>query len=94
VRVIINLRQEQESLLSEREIKRALEGAYFVASLQKEVERSGRQRLGGVSVEALAPIELLARYLEVKETPQERASLLLEHAEALLRIVDEREELG
>jgi DNA repair protein SbcD/Mre11 len=94
VRVIVNLRQEQEPLLLDREVKQALEGAYFVASLQKEVERSERQRLGGVSVETLAPVELLARYLEVKQTPKERSSLLLQHGEALMRAVDEREETG
>jgi exonuclease SbcD len=94
VRVIVKLRQEQEPLLIEREIKQALETAYFVASLQKEVERSERHRLGGVSVEALTPAELLARYLDVKETPKERASLLLQHGEALIRAVDERGETG
>jgi len=94
VRVIVKLRQEQEPRLIEREIQQALENAYFVASLQKEVERSERQRLGGVSVEALTPIELLARYFDVKETSKERASLLLQHGETLIRAVDERGETG
>lgn len=89
VRVIVTLRQEQEPLLAEREIFRALEGAYFVAALQKEVERAERTRLGAVSVEALTPLELLERYLQTKEAPAERAKLLLEHAEALIRAVDE-----
>jgi DNA repair protein SbcD/Mre11 len=94
VRVIVTLRQEQEPLLLDREIKQALEGAYFVASLQKEVERSERQRLGGLSVETLGPVELLARYLEVKQTPKERSSLLLQHGEALIRAVNEHVEAG
>ncbi len=46
VRVIVKLRQEQEPLLVEREITRALEDAYFVAALQKDVERTERQRAG------------------------------------------------
>jgi exonuclease SbcD len=94
VRVIIKLRQEQEPMLLEREIKQELENAYFVASLQKEVERPDRKRLGGVSVEALTPAELLARYLDVKETPKERARLLLQHGETLIRAVDESGESG
>ena len=89
VRVIVKLRQEQEALLVEREVTRALEDAYFVATLQKDVERTERQRLGAVSVEALTPPELLARYLEVKDVPEERAKLLLQHGEALIRAVDE-----
>jgi exonuclease SbcD len=88
VRVIVALRQEQEALLVEREITRALEGAYFVAALQKDVERAERQRLGAVSVEALTPAQLLARYFEVKDVPAERAKLLLEHGEALIAAVD------
>ncbi len=88
VRVIVTLRQEQESLLIEREIFRALEGAYFVAALQKEVERTERTRLGAVSVETLTPVELLARYLEVKGVPEARARLLLQHGEALMQAVD------
>ena len=88
VRVIVTLRQEQEPLLVEREITRALEGAYFVAALQKDVERAERQRLGAVSVEALTPAQLLARYFEVKDVPAERAKLLLEHGEALIAAVD------
>lgn len=89
VRVVVTLCQEQESQLAEREIFRALEGAYFVAALQKEVKRAERMRLGAVSVEALTPLELLERYLQTKEVPAERAKLLLEHAEALIRAVDE-----
>jgi exonuclease SbcD len=88
VRVIVTLRQEQEPLLVEREISRALEGAYFVAALQKDVERTERQRLGAVSVEALTPAQLLERYLQVKDVPAERTKLLLEHGAALISTVD------
>ena len=88
VRVIVKLRQEQEPLLVEREITRALEGAYFVAALQKDVERTERQRLGAVSVEALTPAQLLERYLQIKDVPEERAKLLLQHGEALISAVD------
>ncbi len=88
VRVIVTLRQEQEPRLAEREIFRALEGAYFVAALQKDVERAERQRLGAVSVEALTAGQLLERYLAVKAVPAERAKLLLARGEALIAGVD------
>jgi exonuclease SbcD len=88
VKVSIQLRQEQEVTLVEREISKALEGAYFVAALQKEVERTERQRLGAVSVEALTPAQLLERYLQVKDLPEERAKRLLAHGEALIGAVD------
>jgi len=85
VRVAVQLRQEQEALLIEREIQQALQGAYFVAALQKKVERATRPPLGGVPVESLTPAELLALYLRVKEVPEERAKLLLQYGEALMQ---------
>jgi len=88
VRVVVKLRQEQEASLNDREISRALEAAYFVAALQKDVERTDRIRLGAVSVEALTPVQLLERYLDVKRAPAERAKLLLEHGAALIQAVD------
>lgn len=88
VRVVVKLRQEQEASLVEREIVRALEGAYFVAALQKETERRARDPLGGISVEALLPAQLLAHYLETRAVPAERAKLLRERGEALIRTVD------
>lgn len=88
VRVSVKLRQEQEASLVEREIVRALEGCYFAAGLNKDVVRIERQRLGGVSVEALTPVELLARYFEVKQVSPERARLLQQHAEPLIATVD------
>jgi hypothetical protein len=36
----------------------------------------------------------LARYLEVKRVSEERAALLLRHGEALIRAVDDREEMA
>lgn len=85
VRVNLRLRAEQETLLQEREVLAALHGAaYFVAGFNKDVERPERQRLGAVSVESLAPRELLARYFEVTEVSPQRSARLLQAAEELM----------
>jgi DNA repair protein SbcD/Mre11 len=89
VRVIVRLNQEQEALLIEREIARACEGIYFAAPLQKDIVRSERQRLGGVSVEELSPLQLLERYLQLRDVTPERAKLLLDEAEAIIKACDE-----
>jgi exonuclease SbcD len=89
VRVVVRLNQEQEVLLVEREIARACEGIYFAAPLQKDIVRSERQRLGGVSVEELSPLQLLERYLQVRDVSAERAKLLLEQGEAIIKACDE-----
>ena len=85
VRVIVQAEPEQEGLLNDREIRRALDDAYYVASISKEMERAYRQRLGGESPEELTPAELLGHYLKSKETPPERIEVLLEHAEGIFQ---------
>jgi exonuclease SbcD len=85
VRVIIAARAEQEGLIRDADLRRALDEAYYVAGISKEIERAYRLRLGGESPEELTPPELLARYLESKGTSPERVELLLHHAEEILK---------
>jgi exonuclease SbcD len=84
VRVLIQTTVEKEAELREREIEHALDGAYYVAAIQKEVDRPARSRLGTESPETLTTLELLERYLEAKETPGERQAILLKHAEQIV----------
>jgi exonuclease SbcD len=83
VRVLIEARPEQEGLLRDTDLRRALADAYYVAGINKEIERTYRQRLGE-SPEELTPTELLARYLESKDVPAERVEVLLHHAQEIL----------
>lgn len=85
VRVFVQARPEQEGLLRDADIRKALKGAYFVAGVSKEIERAYRQRLGGDSPEGLTPSQLLARYLESKGTSPDRIALLLRHAEQIFQ---------
>ncbi len=84
VRVIVQARPEQSGQLRDADIRRALEGAYYVAGVNKEIERAYRQRLGADAAEGLLPAELLARYLESKGTPPDRIKVLLQAAEEIL----------
>jgi exonuclease SbcD len=84
VRLIIEARPEQAGLLRDSDLRRALDGAYYVASISKEIERAWRQRLGAESAEGLSPAELLARYLESKDTPPDRIRVLLQVADKIL----------
>ncbi len=88
VRVIIQAQAEQEGLLRDADIRRALKGAYYVAGIGKEIERVYRQRLGGESPEELSPADLLTRYLESKDTPPEQTRVLLQHAEEIFQSED------
>jgi exonuclease SbcD len=85
VRVLIDTTPENDALVRDRDIGEALGAAAHVAAIQHEIEYVARTRLDGASPEALTPPELLERYLIGKEVTQERAEVLMEHAEMLFR---------
>ncbi len=86
VRVLIETTVEKEAELREREIEHAVSSAYYVAAIQKAVERPARSRLGTESPETLTALELMERYLEAKGTPAKRKAVLLRHAERIMEV--------
>jgi exonuclease SbcD len=91
VRVKLKMRPEQEAALREEELRHALEkefGVYYIAAINREVERSRRTRLAGVNVEELGPLELLKKYLETRNVSSQRLELLLKHADAMIHGVN------
>ncbi|MFQ5812780.1 MAG: exonuclease SbcCD subunit D [Anaerolineae bacterium] len=89
VRLIIHTAAEKEALINEREVRRALAGAFHIAAIVKDVERKVRLRLGDQPIEEMTPRQMLERYFQVKQTPPERTKLLLEHAEDIFRELEE-----
>jgi exonuclease SbcD len=83
VRLILHMQAEQETLLRDRDIRGLLSDAYFIGGITREVERAVRVRLGNLSPEEMTDRELLARYLEAKDTEPGRIDTLLEHAEGV-----------
>jgi exonuclease SbcD len=83
VRVVVNLRDDQQSVFREREVQRTLEAASSV-SVVRQVEVGARMRLSEASAEALAPLELVERYLASRQVPADRVEALLAEARALM----------
>ncbi|MCK4315539.1 MAG: exonuclease SbcCD subunit D [Anaerolineae bacterium] len=83
VRLILRLRADQEPLVRDRDVRGLLSDAYFVGGINREVEREARVRLGSLAPEEMTDRELLAKYLEAKNTDPERTEVLLKHAEAI-----------
>ncbi len=83
VRLILHLRADQEPLVRDRDVRGLLSDAYFVGGINREVEREARVRLGNLAPEEMTDRELLAKYLETKNTDPERTEVLLKHAEAI-----------
>jgi exonuclease SbcD len=84
VRVLVQLRSDQQSMLRERELQAALAGAAS-GLISREVEVEARARLGEGSAEALTPLQLVERYFRARGETSERLEALLTKAEDCLR---------
>lgn len=84
MRVIIQLRSDQQVALREREIENALSQAASV-SIVREVEIEARARLGDLAPEKMTPLELVEKYFQARDEPPERIKALMSKAEELLR---------
>jgi hypothetical protein len=84
VRVIIKTTPEQEAALRDDEIRKALEGASYIAGISREVDRPNRVRFGDHAIEQMTPRQALELYMQVKNVPAERSATLLAAAEQLM----------
>jgi exonuclease SbcD len=85
VRLQLKVSAEKEALLQENEIRKSLKEAYFIAAVNKEIDREHRSRLGSYPAEGLTPLQALKLYFESTKTPKERAQVLLEYGERLIQ---------
>jgi len=83
VRVLIRLREGQETSLRRRAIENALAPASSVAAISTEVERETRVAGLSAAPESLTPLQWAERYFTAKNKSPERVKRLLEAAEEL-----------
>jgi len=83
VRVVVNLRDDQQAVFREREVHQQLASAASV-SVVRQVEAEARMRLAEASAEALGPLELVERYLQSRQVPAGRMEALLAQARELM----------
>ncbi len=83
VRLIVQMREDQEAEVRDRDVRGLLSDAAYVAGIVRDVERETRLRLGNLAPEELTDRELLEKYLEAKGSGPERTAVLIEHAEAI-----------
>lgn len=85
VRLIIHTTMEKNRLLHDNEIHKLLSEAFKVATVVRDVERVSRLRLGSdQTIEQMTPLEVLERYLQVRQVPKERIDKLLEYAQRVM----------
>jgi exonuclease SbcD len=83
VRIVLQLRADQEALVREREVQAALSQASSVF-VNRDVESAGRIRLGDASAETLSPLQLVERYFIDQGAASDRVAALVERAAELL----------
>jgi exonuclease SbcD len=84
VRVVIKTGPEQEALLRDDEIRKALSGAAYIAAISREVDTPQRARFGDAPVEQMTPRQALELYLNTTDVPPDRAATLLHYATDLM----------
>ncbi len=84
VRLIVQMEAEQETMIRDRDLRALLAGANTIASINREIAREDRVRLGTLIPEAMSDRELLVKYLESKQTDLARIEELLTYADDLL----------
>jgi exonuclease SbcD len=93
VRVVIRVSPQQQALLRQGEVRRALAEAHFLAYVKAElVEEARSGRLPPhVRPESLTPMDALRLYLDERKLPPDRRELLLRYARSLVAGEEEEE---
>jgi len=85
VRLMIRATVDKNQMVRDNELYGLLSEAFKVAAIVRDVERPSRLRLGSSqNVEEMTPLEMLERYLQVREVSKERAETLLQYARRVM----------
>ena len=89
VRLRVRLTPQNQALFDENRVRAALNEAFWIAEIYRDVDRPVRSRLAGISVEGKEPLELLDAYFGEKQVPADERIRLREYAQRLLRSLDD-----
>ena len=81
-RLVVQMTPEQEPRLRDADLSPLLSDAFF-AQINRDVERTARDRLDGLEPDAMTPLHLLERYLQSKGKPDEEIAPYLAEAKAI-----------
>jgi exonuclease SbcD len=90
VRLVVQMTPEQEPGIRDADLTPLLAGAFY-AQINREVDRTARDRLEGLEPDAMTPVHLLRRYLLAKGRSEEALAPYVEAAEALFAAEEEQD---
>ena len=85
VRVIVSGHANLLEQISEKEIRKALSSAYFIARISKEKTEEEREKKGLNYTEEMTPLDALEKYFEAKKMGEEKIKILKEKAEEIIK---------
>jgi exonuclease SbcD len=85
VRVRVQVSPQNQALFDESRIRAALEEAFWVTQVLREVDRPARSRIAGLTVEGKTPMMLLDDYFSEKQMPDDERTRLRQYAERLVQ---------
>ncbi|MEO7899634.1 MAG: exonuclease SbcCD subunit D [Capsulimonas sp.] len=91
VKASYQIKSEQLPHLRENDLRAALQSAFMVVSLHKEITRDGDAVRSKLMTEALDPLQALATYCDTRESLRGRKDEMLLRAEPLLRELEAEE---
>jgi len=84
IRLNIGLPAEIAGQLRDNDIRNAVKEAHYFA-IAKDIQRETRLRLGKWTAEEITPVDALKAWLETQKFTPERAKILLEYGERLIK---------
>ncbi len=81
-RLVVQMTPEQEPRLRDTDLSPLLADAFF-GQINRDVERTVRDRLDGLEPDAMTPLHLLERYLQSKGKPEAEIASYLTEAQAI-----------
>ncbi|MBM2809308.1 MAG: nuclease SbcCD, subunit [Chloroflexi bacterium] len=83
VRVRVKMSLQNQALFDESRVRAALSDAFWIAGINREVDRPIRDRIAGMTVEGRTSLELLDDYFAEKQIPETDRVRLREYATRL-----------
>ncbi len=84
VRLKIKVDEDNEPKIDHAEIRRALSDAHYVGSIEMDVPKERRSRIGNERPEGLSRIEALEMYLKSKNTSPAKSKKIIEYGKQII----------
>ena len=88
VRVKIEVPQDMEHLINDRQIREALNDAHYIASITKDVAHTTRARLSADLADGLSPMEAVELYLQNRDIDESHRASISRQAQEMIAELD------